>query len=107
MAKYRPLRHYKTRDLPLAVFGALVDLTDNYLSGFTREYIYCGNCGERLLIETNDRLPLVCRKCGEEIDWTEDPQKLGIKVCPQCNKQYEMEDYFCTDHVPKVALEKR
>lgn len=66
----------------------------------------CGNprCGYAFepFRSIRDR-PLVCRKCGEEIDW-EGIATRRIKICPKCSHEYSLDDSYCPYHIPKVGL---
>lgn len=66
----------------------------------------CGNpeCGKAFKpFKSNAERPLVCLRCGEEIDW-EGIATRKIKICPQCNREYSIDDNYCPYHIPKVEL---
>lgn len=68
------------------------------------DYWCCGNtiCAVPLPLKSG-RLPRVCARCGNEIDWSGIKTRV-IKVCPSCNKQGLLEDLYCDMHVPAVRL---
>jgi hypothetical protein len=65
----------------------------------------CGNpkCNGTFILASRTRRPLVCPKCGEEIDWVGIATR-KIKICPQCNSEYHLDDNYCPYHLPKVGL---
>jgi len=67
----------------------------------------CGNpnCSGTFSMISHTARPLVCPKCGAEIDWTGIATK-KVKVCPKCGKKGNDWDAFCPDHVPAVALKE-
>lgn len=60
--------------------------------------------GAFALISKTER-PLVCPKCGSEIDWTGIATK-KVKRCPTCGKMGGQLDSYCKFHVPSVALKE-
>jgi len=67
----------------------------------------CGkpSCGGSFSLVSKVNRPLVCPKCGSEIDWTGIATK-KVKRCPKCHKIGSDFDKFCKFHVPAVALEE-
>jgi predicted amidophosphoribosyltransferase len=65
----------------------------------------CGNpdCNAAITFSSKSKRPLVCSKCGEEIDWVGIATKM-IKICPECNQQFGIDERYCPYHLPKVAL---
>lgn len=77
---------------------------------YNRSLIY--SCGNPLCNQTfepftshSDR-PLVCPRCGEEVDWTGIGTRKA-KVCPRCKHEYSLNDKYCPYHLPRVALEEK
>ncbi|MDQ5868629.1 MAG: hypothetical protein M3530_02750 [Thermoproteota archaeon] len=56
-----------------------------------------------IIFHKNEERPLVCHKCGSEIDW-EGEYISRIKVCPKCNKEYDTNANYCPFHSPPVSL---
>jgi len=67
----------------------------------------CGNpkCNGTFTITSMDSRPLVCQKCGAEIDWTGIATK-KVKRCPKCKRVGNFDDVYCAHHMPAVALEE-
>ena len=65
----------------------------------------CGNpdCGTLIIFHKNEQRPLVCHRCGSEIDW-EGEYISRIKICPKCNKEYDTNANYCPFHSPPVSL---
>jgi len=87
----------------------LVKMLDSIVSGLEqsmgkRTYL-CGNpdCGTLIIFHSNEPRPLVCTRCGIEIDW-EGEYITRIKVCPKCNKEYASTANFCQFHSPPISL---
>ena len=70
-----------------------------------REVYYCTKCNQRVSFDTNSQPPRVCKRCGEEFDWGS-LDKRKVKVCPTCNKEYDLDDVYCEDHTPAVKLQE-
>jgi len=74
---------------------------------YNRSLIYsCGNpqCNKPFEpLKSNTQRPLVCPRCGEEVDWTGIATR-KIKTCPQCKREYSLSDNYCPNHIPRVAL---
>ena len=84
-------------------------MLDSIVSGLEgslgkRSYL-CGNpdCGTLIAFHSNEPRPVVCHRCGVEIDW-EGEYLMRIKICPKCNREYESNSNFCSLHVPALAL---
>ena len=113
MAKYKPKLFKIAEELAKAgkgraaigagVIEFLLALGGAYYTGGVT--YSCGNprCDEVIYVRRDEERPLVCSRCGEEIDWAGIKTRI-IKVCPTCNKQYDEEANFCPYHIPKVAL---
>ncbi len=54
-----------------------------------RTYL-CGNpdCGTLIIFHTSGARPVICHRCGAEIDW-EGEYVTRIKICPKCNNEYD------------------
>jgi len=63
-----------------------------------------GCTGAFVLISKTER-PLVCPKCGSEIDWAGIATK-KVKRCPKCGKVGSEWESFCKYHVPAIALKE-
>lgn len=65
----------------------------------------CGNpkCGGSFALVSGAKRPLVCPKCGQEIDWTGIATR-KVKRCPECKRLGKSDDIYCSYHVPPVAL---
>ena len=68
----------------------------------------CGNpnCGALFIFHNNEVRPIICIKCGSGIDW-EGKYITRIKVCPKCNKEYDVSANYCAFHTPPVSLIER
>lgn len=64
-----------------------------------------GCTGTFVLISKTER-PIVCPKCGVEIDWTGIATK-KVKRCPSCGRVGNDWDSFCKFHVPAIALSEK
>ena len=104
LGRYKPIkRHSADIDNPL------VKMLDSIVNGLEqslgkRTYL-CGNpdCGTLIIFHKNEQRPLVCHRCGSEIDW-EGEYISRIKVCPKCNKEYDTNANYCPFHSPPVSL---
>ena len=69
-----------------------------------RTYL-CGNpdCGTLIIFHNNEPRPIVCHRCGAEIDW-EGEFITTIRLCPKCNKEYDVSANYCPFHSPPVSL---
>jgi len=69
-----------------------------------RTYL-CGNpeCGALIIFHSKEPRPVICLKCGTEIDW-EGEYVTRIKVCPKCHEEYDSYANFCSHHSPAVTL---
>ena len=111
--KYKPTMFGITREVaklkdPRATFisgiaETLLNLGTAYYGGFVT--YSCGNpeCSGTFTLTSRTKRPLVCPKCGEEIDWVGIATR-KIKICPECNREYRLDDNYCPYHLPKVAL---
>lgn len=84
-------------------------MLDSIVSGLEgslgkRSYL-CGNpdCGTLIVFHTNEPRPIVCHRCGAEIDW-EGEYITRIKICPKCNNEYDTNANYCQFHSPPVSL---
>jgi len=68
----------------------------------------CGNpnCGALIIFHSNEVRPIVCIRCGSDIDW-EGKYITRIKVCPKCNKEYDTSANYCAFHTPPISLIER
>lgn len=68
----------------------------------------CGNpnCGALMIFHSNEVRPIVCIRCGSDIDW-EGKYITRIKVCPKCNKEYDTSANYCAFHTPPISLIER
>ncbi len=102
--RYKPIKR------PSAdIDNPLVKMLDSIVNGLEqslgkRTYL-CGNldCGTLIIFHKNEQRPLVCHRCGSEIDW-EGEYISRIKVCPKCNKEYDTNTNYCPFHSPPVSL---
>jgi hypothetical protein len=89
--------------------NALVKMLDSIVSGLEqslgRHTYLCGNpdCGTLIIFHSNDPRPVVCLRCGSEIDW-EGEYISRIKVCPKCNREYDSTANYCQSHLPPISL---
>jgi|ERR671914_1355279 DNA-directed RNA polymerase subunit RPC12/RpoP len=102
MGKSIPSKSPNTNDLALGTLAFGVDEFEK-LTG--RQVYYCGKCNKRINFDANARPPLVCKKCGEESDWG-GLDKNKVKVCPTCNKEYDLDDVYCENHTTAVRLQE-
>jgi len=89
--------------------NSMVKVLDSIVSGLEgslgkRSYL-CGNpdCGTLIIFHTNEPRPIVCHRCGAEIDW-EGEYITTIRICPKCNKEYDVTANYCPFHSPPVSL---
>ena len=102
--RYKPIKR------PSAdIDNPLVKMLDSIVNGLEqslgkRTYL-CGNpdCGTLIIFHKNEQRPLVCHRCGSEIDW-EGEYISRIKICPKCNKEYDTNANYCPFHSPPVSL---
>ena len=87
----------------------MVKVLESIVSGLEgslgkRTYL-CGNpdCGTLIIFHTNEPRPIVCHRCGSEIDW-EGEYITTIRICPKCNKEYDTTANYCPFHSPPVSL---
>jgi hypothetical protein len=105
--RFKPVKRPSTEtDNPLA------KMLDSVVSGleqsFGKRTYLCGNpeCGTLILFHSNEPRPMVCLRCGAEIDW-EGEYITRIKVCPKCEKEYDGNANYCAYHAPPVSLIER
>ena len=103
MGKSIPKRSRNTDDMALGTIAFGLDKLEKGVTG--REIYYCTKCTQRISFDTNSQPPRVCKRCGEEFDWGS-LDKRKVKVCPTCNKEYDLDDVYCEDHTPAVKLEE-
>jgi hypothetical protein len=87
----------------------LLKMLDSMIGGLEqsmgkRMYL-CGNpgCGTLIIFHSNEPRPVVCLRCGSEIDW-EGEYITRIRICPTCNKEYDSNAIYCQFHSPPVSL---
>jgi hypothetical protein len=105
-----PLPRYKVTKRPAAITdNPMVKVLDSIVSGLEgslgkRTYL-CGNpgCGTLIIFHNNESRPIVCHRCGAEIDW-EGEFITTIRQCPKCNKEYDVTANYCPFHSPPVSL---
>ena len=103
-------KRYKPVKRPSAeTDNSLIKMWDSIVKGLEgslgkRTYL-CGNpdCGTLIMFHTSETRPVVCHRCGAEIDW-EGEYITRISVCPKCNKEYDTNANFCQFHSPPVSL---
>jgi len=90
----------------------IVKVLESIVSGLEqsmgkRTYL-CGNpeCSALIIFHTKERRPLICLRCGTEIDW-EGEYITRIKICPKCNEEYDSYANFCSHHIPAISLVER
>jgi endogenous inhibitor of DNA gyrase (YacG/DUF329 family) len=107
LGRYKPIKR------PSAdIDNPLVKMLDSIVNGLEqslgkRTYL-CGNpdCGTLIIFHKNEQRPLVCHRCGSEIDW-EGEYISRIKICPKCNKEYDTNANYCPFHSPPVSLTEK
>jgi hypothetical protein len=89
--------------------NSLIKMLDSIVKGLEgslgkRTYL-CGNpdCGTLIIFHTSETRPVICHRCGAEIDW-EGEYITRISVCPKCNKEYDANANYCQFHSPPVSL---
>jgi|SRR5918994_1169005 formylmethanofuran dehydrogenase subunit E len=102
MGKSIPRRSSNTNDMALGTIAFGLDQLEKVTG---RDVYYCNKCNQRISFSANSTPPLVCKKCGEEFDWGS-LDKRKVKVCPTCNKEYDLDDVYCEDHTPAVRLQE-
>ena len=108
--KDKSVRRYKVlKRLPTDTDNPMVKVLESIVSGLEgslgkRTYL-CGNpdCGTLIIFHTNEPRPIVCHRCGSEIDW-EGEYITTIRICPKCNKEYDTTANYCPFHTPPVSL---
>ena len=107
MPKYKPKKRSSVEtDNPILKRLDIFNIaSDAY---FGKQVYVCGNpvCQGLIIFHKKGKRPVVCKQCGEEIDWEGEFIK-RLKLCPVCNEEYEISDSFCYFHVPKVELKER
>jgi len=96
--KYRS--EFKTKSNLQTLANALIDIAGAYTG---KEVLYCGKCSAPIYIDKGEQRPLVCKRCGDAINWVGIKTRL-IKECPVCSKEFSMQDNFCSFHFPSVQL---
>jgi DNA-directed RNA polymerase subunit RPC12/RpoP len=104
VSRYKVLKRPSTdTDNPMAkVLESIVSGLEGSLG--KRTYL-CGNpdCGTLIIFHTKEPRPIVCHRCGSEIDW-EGEYITTIRICPKCNKEYDTTANYCPYHTPPVSL---
>src|SRR6266498_2058682 len=102
--RYRPIKRPSAE-----TDNSLVNMLDSIVKGLEgslgkRTYL-CGNpdCGTLIIFHTKEPRPIVCHRCGSEIDW-EGEYITRIKICPKCNNEYDTNANYCQFHSPPVSL---
>jgi hypothetical protein len=107
MAKFKPIKRspVETDNPIIRGIDSLIIASEGYLG--KRVYI-CGNpnCGTLIIFHKDAKRPILCKQCGEEIDW-EGEYVRRIKICPKCNEEYEVNANYCSFHSPKIALQEK
>ena len=92
--------------------NSLIKMLDSIVKGLEgslgkRTYL-CGNpdCGTLITFHTSEARPIVCHRCGVDIDW-EGEYVTTISVCPECNKEYDTNANYCQFHSPPVSLVRK
>jgi hypothetical protein len=105
-----PVKRYKALKRPSAeTDNPMVKALDTMVSGLEGSLgkctYLCGNpdCGTLIIFHTKEPRPIVCHRCGSEIDW-EGEYITTIRICPKCNKEYDTTANYCTFHTPPVSL---
>ena len=105
-------RFKPTKRLSPETENSLLKMLDSVVNGLEqslgkRTYL-CGNpdCGALIIFHSNEARPIVCLRCGSEIDW-EGEYITRIKVCPKCNKEYDTNANYCAFHSPPISLIER
>lgn len=101
MGKSVPSKVPKTSDPALGTFSVIMDLIGK-VGG--KDVYYCNSCNKQIIFDVGSRPPMTCRKCGEEFVWG-NVDKKKVKTCPSCNRDYDLDDVYCEDHVPAVKLQ--
>lgn len=101
LGRYKPIKR-PSADIDNPLVNSIVNGLEQSLG--KRTYL-CGNpdCGTLIIFHKNEQRPLVCHRCGSEIDW-EGEYISRIKVCPKCNKEYDTNANYCPFHSPPVSL---
>lgn len=83
----------------------LTNLLEGLEHSLGKHTYLCGNpdCGALIIFHSNEVRPIVCSRCGSEIDW-EGKYINRIKVCPKCNKEYDINANYCSFHTPPISL---
>lgn len=68
---------------------------------------FCGKsgCDGSFNLVSKVNRPLVCPRCGSEIDWTGIATK-KVKRCPDCQSVGSNYDTYCKFHFPAVSLQE-
>jgi predicted RNA-binding Zn-ribbon protein involved in translation (DUF1610 family) len=103
-------KRFKPDKRPIAeTDNPLAKVLESIVSGLEQSMgkrtFLCGDpeCGALIIVHSNEPRPVVCLKCGSEIDW-EGEYITRIKVCPKCNEEYDSYANFCSHHSPAVSL---
>ena len=97
IARYKPI---KPSDSMVKMLRAIVTA----LQSMSEYAIVCDNsdCGELITFYGNQARPIVCSRCGRDINWECHPMIVGS--CPVCNTEYNINTYYCPFHFPPVSL---
>ncbi len=102
--RYKPMKKQST-ETDNSFLKMLESIVNGLEGSFGKRTYICGNpdCGTVIIFHTNEPLPVVCHRCGSEIDW-EGEYVSRIRICPKCNKEYDINRNFCPFHSPAVSL---
>lgn len=104
LSKFKPIKRpsVDTENPLLKVLDSMVSGLEQSMG--KRTYL-CGNpdCGTLIIFHSNEPRPVVCHRCGNEIDW-EGEYITRIRTCPTCNKEYDSTANYCQFHSPPVTL---
>ena len=102
--RYKPVKR-SSPESDKTVIKLLESLIGGVEQSLGKRTYLCGNpdCGTLIVFHSNEPRPLVCHKCGVEIDW-EGEYITRIRICPKCNKEYESNSNFCSLHLPPERL---
>jgi hypothetical protein len=93
IGRYRPI---KPSDSMIKMLRSIVTALQNARICDNPEY------GELITFYANEPCPLVCARCGRDIQWESQPMSVGS--CPVCSTEYNINTYNCSLHSPPVLL---
>ena len=97
IGRYRPI---KPSDSMIKMLRSIV----TSLQSMTENARMCDNpeCGELITFYANEPRPIICARCGRDIQWESHPMSVGS--CPVCSTEYDINTYYCPLHYPPVLL---